>query len=149
VTDFRKILRYQISFKSVNWEPSFYADGRKDGQTDMTKILVAFRNFANAPKNGWRNYKKVKVWMSLNWLKLLSLASLSNHFHEVECSVEPEIIFTTWVSVYSSKTQITQLRSRRLLVKFNRQKKKNYSPDISPQENPRLSASLFALPLPA
>jgi hypothetical protein len=23
-----------------------------DGQTDMTKLIVAFRNFANAPKNG-------------------------------------------------------------------------------------------------
>jgi len=28
-------------------------DGRKDGQTDMTKLIVAFRNFANAPKNGF------------------------------------------------------------------------------------------------
>ena len=26
----------------------FYADG----QTDMTKLIVAFRNFANAPKKG-------------------------------------------------------------------------------------------------
>jgi len=25
--------------------------GRTDGQTDMTKFIVAFRNFANAPKN--------------------------------------------------------------------------------------------------
>jgi hypothetical protein len=29
----------------------FHADGRKDGQTDMTKLIVAFRNFGNAPKN--------------------------------------------------------------------------------------------------
>jgi hypothetical protein len=28
----------------------FHADGRTDGQTtDMTKLIVAFRNFANAP----------------------------------------------------------------------------------------------------
>jgi hypothetical protein len=27
------------------------ADGRKDGQRDMTRLTVAFRNFANAPKN--------------------------------------------------------------------------------------------------
>jgi hypothetical protein len=27
-----------------------YADGRSDGQTDMTKLIVAFRSFANAPK---------------------------------------------------------------------------------------------------
>ena len=25
---------------------------RTDGQTDMTKLMVAFRNFANSPKNG-------------------------------------------------------------------------------------------------
>jgi len=25
--------------------------GRMDGQTDMTKLIIAFRNFVNAPKN--------------------------------------------------------------------------------------------------
>ena len=29
----------------------FHADGQTDGKTDMTKLIVAFRNFANAPKN--------------------------------------------------------------------------------------------------
>jgi len=29
----------------------FRADGRTDGQTDMTKERVSFRNFANAPKS--------------------------------------------------------------------------------------------------
>jgi hypothetical protein len=28
----------------------FLSDGQKDGWTDMTKIIVAVRNFANAPK---------------------------------------------------------------------------------------------------
>jgi len=28
-----------------------HADGRTDGQKDMTTLIVAFRNFANAPKN--------------------------------------------------------------------------------------------------
>ena len=27
-------------------------DGRTDVQTDMTKLMAAFRNFAKAPKNG-------------------------------------------------------------------------------------------------
>jgi len=26
-------------------------NGRTGGQTDMTKLIVAFRNFANAPEN--------------------------------------------------------------------------------------------------
>jgi hypothetical protein len=29
----------------------FRADGRTDGQTDMTKVIFAFRNFANALEN--------------------------------------------------------------------------------------------------
>jgi hypothetical protein len=28
----------------------FHADRRTDIRTDMTKLIVAFRNFANAPK---------------------------------------------------------------------------------------------------
>ena len=28
----------------------FHDDRRTDGRTDMTKLIVAFRNFANAPK---------------------------------------------------------------------------------------------------
>jgi hypothetical protein len=39
---------YQISSKSVQWEPSCFM--RTDGRTDMTKLMVAFRYFANAPK---------------------------------------------------------------------------------------------------
>jgi len=37
-----------------------HADKRTDGQTDMTKLIVAFRNFANASKMGKRkgNIKK-------------------------------------------------------------------------------------------
>jgi len=32
--------------------PEFHhADGRTDGQTDLTTLIVAFRSFANAPKN--------------------------------------------------------------------------------------------------
>jgi hypothetical protein len=27
------------------------ADGRIDGQTEMTKLIIVFRNFANTPKN--------------------------------------------------------------------------------------------------
>ena len=29
------------------------ADGRTEGRTDMTKLMVAFHNFAKAPKSFW------------------------------------------------------------------------------------------------
>jgi len=48
-TEFR-IIEYQISRKSVQWEP-ICSCGLTDRQTDMTNLTVAFRNFANAPKN--------------------------------------------------------------------------------------------------
>jgi hypothetical protein len=42
-TDFREILKYQISWKFFQWEPS--CSMRRDRQTDMTKQIVAFRSF--------------------------------------------------------------------------------------------------------
>ena len=41
------IFEKQISSKSVQWEPSYSM--RIDRQTDMTKVIVAFRSFAKAP----------------------------------------------------------------------------------------------------
>jgi hypothetical protein len=49
-TDFRKILKYEITWKSVQWEQS--CSMLTDGRTDMPKLVVAFRNFAKVPKRG-------------------------------------------------------------------------------------------------
>ena len=48
-TYLRKILKYPITRKSVQWELSCFM--RTNGRTDMTKLIAAFWNFANAPKN--------------------------------------------------------------------------------------------------
>jgi len=44
LTDFRKILRHQISLKSIQWVASCYmwTDRRVGGQTGMTNQIVAF-----------------------------------------------------------------------------------------------------------
>ena len=57
-TDFRKMLEYQISWNSVRWEPS--CSVRTDGRTDMTKLIVAFHDFANAPKNRSQNTLRIR-----------------------------------------------------------------------------------------
>jgi len=46
-TDFQKVLKYQISQKSVLWEPSCCM--HTDGRTDVMKLIVVFRNFVKAP----------------------------------------------------------------------------------------------------
>jgi hypothetical protein len=50
-TDFRNIRKYQISRKSAQWETS--SSMRADVRTDKRdELIVAFRNFTNAPENG-------------------------------------------------------------------------------------------------
>jgi len=53
VRDFQKILKYQISRKSVQWKPS--CSIQTDGRTDTRKLAVAFSNFVNAPKKSFRS----------------------------------------------------------------------------------------------
>jgi hypothetical protein len=70
-----KILKYKnfMKIRSVGTE-LFRAGRRTDRQTDMTKIIVAFRNFANAPKNaqkilvGKRDRKR-KAWKAQTYTR--------------------------------------------------------------------------------
>jgi len=45
LADFRKLFKYKISRKSVQWDPS--CSTWTDGQTDMAKLTVNYRNFSN------------------------------------------------------------------------------------------------------
>jgi hypothetical protein len=68
LSDFIETFSLQISGKNIEisnfmkiWlvgAELFRTDGRTDGQTDMTMLLVAFRNFANLAKNEWTKIKK-------------------------------------------------------------------------------------------
>jgi len=55
LADFQKILKYKISLKSIQWEPSWikWTDGWADRhtwrQTDMMKTIITFCNFVNVP----------------------------------------------------------------------------------------------------
>jgi hypothetical protein len=54
---FEKTRKYQISWKSVQWEPS--CSMQTDGRTDMTKLKVAFHKFAKAPERIFTNFLPV------------------------------------------------------------------------------------------
>jgi len=55
-----KKIKYQISWKSVQWEPNFFhVGGPRDRRTYMMMLIVAFRNFANAPKTKHRTSVRV------------------------------------------------------------------------------------------
>jgi hypothetical protein len=66
-------------------------------QTDnMTKLIVAFRNFANAPKN-WRHSLSVILGKCLSWLDLFILPSW--HFVSLYFSnEETEKVFPVFAS---------------------------------------------------
>ena len=46
----KKTLKNQISWKSIQWEPSCFirTDGRTDRKTYVTHVIVAVRSFAKA-----------------------------------------------------------------------------------------------------
>jgi hypothetical protein len=50
--NFRKIIKCHISWKPFQWKPSssLRMEGCTDGQTGTTKLILAFRNFVNAPQ---------------------------------------------------------------------------------------------------
>jgi hypothetical protein len=61
-TDFRekKTIKYQTAWKSIHWDPS--CSMRTNGQTDMTKLRVSFRDFAKAPKKKMGDGNKRERW---------------------------------------------------------------------------------------
>jgi hypothetical protein len=61
LTDFQKIIKYQISQKSIQKE--LICSMQTDKQTITTKLTVTSRNFANVPKNWLAN--KLSVWSRL------------------------------------------------------------------------------------
>jgi hypothetical protein len=50
---FEKYSNIKNSWNYFQWQASrsMRAEGRMDRRTDMTKLIVALRNFANVPKN--------------------------------------------------------------------------------------------------
>ena len=74
---FLKIVKHQISLNSVQWELNCpFADG----QTDLTKLIVTFDNFANTPKI-WYSKTHLGGHQETKWEDLgFCRAQFWNHF---------------------------------------------------------------------
>ena len=86
--DFRKIIKYQLSWKFFQWETNYFMPA--GGRTDMTKVIVAFLNFASSPNDNtvptgmknalerperrWRKQQnwilKKYGWQRVDWINL-------------------------------------------------------------------------------
>jgi len=74
------------------------ACGRTDRQTDMTKLIVAYRNFANAPKN--RSILFTRTVDVLHWSPTINPCKQSNRLvfvmdiYHVYCAVRTDCLCT-------------------------------------------------------
>ena len=71
-TDFRQILKYQISWKSVQWEPS--CSMRNDRRIDMTKLIVCLSSLS------WRDSPLVGLGLLIHEL-CFSRSHTTTHTH--------------------------------------------------------------------
>jgi len=76
-TAFRKILKYQFP-KNPPSESRIVSCGRTDGQTNMTKLVVAFRSFANATKK----WQKMALTVFCCWLEQKKRRNLKVVFYQ-------------------------------------------------------------------
>jgi hypothetical protein len=57
IPNFIKMLPVRAELFNAEGETDRQTEGRSDRRTDVTEVIVAFRNFANAPKNRHHNRK--------------------------------------------------------------------------------------------
>jgi len=67
----------------------FHTNRRTDGLIDMTTTIVAFRSFANAPKNGTlsKHSKSTNTIIIIIIIIIIIMSSLSSSFYAV-CLVD-------------------------------------------------------------
>jgi len=76
----------------------FHADGRTDGETDMTKLTVGFQMFATAP-NKLQFLPKVQSFFSISFSEQITITSLGNT-ESFTFAVDTTTVLQDTVSVY-------------------------------------------------
>ena len=154
--DFREILNLSIFSKSLKkvqfslksnkndghftWWPTnifdqvgaelLHVDWRTDGKTDMTKLIVAFRNFANATKN------EFCIFISTVFYTIGNVGSITPKPQDLKqrniCSTTPTLRPIHWVAV----------------ALYPAVKRPRHKDDQSPHLKPMLRKSVMITPVP-
>jgi hypothetical protein len=116
-TDWRKMLKYQILWKSVQWE--LFSSMRTGGRTDMTKLIVAFLIFVKASKSQYFYQRTQHVASNFFSFNTYILNNKRNHTHArpnikemvslyeiVGCN----LTLNKWSLISPSKSQPAQLQ---------------------------------------
>jgi hypothetical protein len=144
---FSKILTYTIPWKSTHWEPS--CSMWIDRWTDMTKLIVTFCNFANAPnrnKKDLASYEVKSTFNESNWYFFGQCQYLKSYIDPQKVSIPKmlNLLFSSW---FQSSQQFTQLHYTQygiLIVLF-----KKHSHACTPDTSPQLSyTGLYSSPPP-
>ena len=105
MTDFRKMLKYEISSKSVQWQPSCVPCGRRKS-TDMTKLIIDF--FLNVLLTVYLIRIFVNNQLDAQFFFLYLLIPILYMFRTTKCSSSGEsivsipllICHSMWVTVW-------------------------------------------------
>jgi hypothetical protein len=95
---------YRIIRKLVQWEPR-YTKGT-DKRTDMTKLMVAFRNFAKAPKI-WTKFQLFRVCVAE--IRLCVLQTTVGSLQLSDCDTEWIICINVGTGVVLCRKEIIRI----------------------------------------
>ena len=115
-TEFRKSIKYQVSSISVHWEPT--SSMRTNGQTDMIKLIVAFRNFAKPPKKGFAQYPNIPFKryqqhsLKIKRLKNVLIYTQVNSMYRIVRILTPRSNNPSWAGNRSSALQKSFLQKK-------------------------------------
>jgi hypothetical protein len=90
-----KILKLQVSRKSLQWKPELFhafrqtdrhTDRQTDRQTDVTILIIAFHSFANAPKKIIKvcSQRVLYFTLFLQYIAIISLYAINEFVSVVE-----------------------------------------------------------------
>jgi hypothetical protein len=103
---FSKVVNHQISRKSSSGT-RIVPCGWTDGQTDMTKLTVAFRNFANSPSEGLKIFG---MHYKSNCHVLVKSYAIAFDSSNKACLLDPQVTQFLFVSLFGSPLCLSPYR---------------------------------------